>query len=392
MKKRTLCLLFALALLFSACAAPQSETLPTDTQPPETVTEPPTEPKFDITGEELMQEMKIGWNLGNTFDAPDGETSWGNPLTTPELLQAVKALGFNTIRIPISWGKHVSPAPEYTIEENFLKRVTTVVDQALDAGLYVIINSHHDNHIYSPTPDNAEAGMAYLSAVWTQVAENFKDRDHHLIFQTMNEPRVQGSAYEWWVDTKNEDCMASVEVVNQLNQAALDAIRATGGNNGDRFVIISPYAGNHMAASISRFKLPADSAEGRLIISVHAYTPYDLCLNTDPAKNTFDRKGLSEIRSFMGGLHARYVSKGIPVILDEMGCVYKENDEVRYQWAKNYIALAKEHGMVCCWWDNGSLAVGSEGFGLINRYKCTVYEKSQQVYQGLMEGLTAETE
>ena len=112
MKKRTLCLLFALALLFSACAAPQSETLPTDTQPPETVTEPPTEPKFDITGEELMQEMKIGWNLGNTFDAPDGETSWGNPLTTPELLQAVKALGFNTIRIPISWGKHVSPAPE----------------------------------------------------------------------------------------------------------------------------------------------------------------------------------------------------------------------------------------------------------------------------------------
>lgn len=339
-----------------------------------------------------MQEMKIGWNLGNTFDAPDGETSWGNPLTTPELLQAVKVLGFNTIRIPISWGKHVSPAPEYTIEENFLKRVTTVVDQALDVGLYVIINSHHDNHIYSPTPDNAEAGMAYLSAIWTQVAENFKDRDHHLIFQTMNEPRVQGSAYEWWVDTKNEDCMASVEVVNQLNQAALDAIRATGGNNGDRFVIISPYAGNHMAASISRFKLPADSTEGRLIISVHAYTPYDLCLNTDPAKNTFDRKGLSEIRSFMGGLHARYVSKGIPVILDEMGCVYKDNDEVRYQWAKNYIALAKEHGMVCCWWDNGSLTVGSEGFGLINRYKCTVYEKSQLVYQGLMEGLTAETE
>ena len=75
-----------------------------------------------------------------------------------------------------------------------------------------------------------------------------------------------------------------------------------------------------------------------------------------------------------------------------MGCVYKENDEVRYQWAKNYIALAKEHGMVCCWWDNGSLTVGSEGFGLINRYKCTVYEKSQLVYQGLMEGLTAETE
>lgn len=392
MEKRTLCLLFALALLFGACAAPQSETIPTDTQPTETVTEPPTEPKFQITGEELMQEMKIGWNLGNTFDAPDGETSWGNPVTTPELLQTVKALGFNTIRIPISWGKHVSPAPEYTIDETFMKRVTTVVDQALDAGLYVIINSHHDNHIYSPTPDNAGTGMEYLSAIWTQIAENFESRDHHLIFQTMNEPRVEGSAYEWWVDVKNEDCLASLEVVNQLNQAALDAIRATGGNNADRFVIVSPYAANNMAASTTRFRLPTDSADGRLIVSVHAYTPYDLCLNTDPTKNTFNMNGLSEIRSFMSGLHAKYIAKGIPVILDEMGCVYKENDEVRYQWAKNYISLAREYGLVCCWWDNGSLTVGSEGFGLINRYKCSVYEKSQLVYNGLMEGLTAEAE
>lgn len=392
MKKRILCLLAAAAVLLSACAAPRGETIPTQTQPQQTEPETTAPIKFDITGEELMQEMKIGWNLGNTFDAPDGETAWGNPFTTPELLQTVKDLGFNTIRIPISWGKHVSPAPEYTIDETFMKRVTTVVDQALDAGLYVIINSHHDNHIYSPTPDNAEAGMEYLSAIWTQIAGNFKDRDHHLIFQTMNEPRVEGSAYEWWVDVKNEDCLASLEVVNQLNQAALDAIRATGGNNGDRFVIVSPYAANNMAASTSRFKLPTDSAEGRIIVSVHAYTPYDLCLNTDPAKNTLSKDGISEIKSFMGGLHAKYVSKGIPVILDEMGCVYKENDEVRYQWAKNYIALAKEYGMVCCWWDNGSLTVGSEGFGLINRYKCTVYEKSQLVYNGLMEGLTAEAE
>jgi len=392
MTKRLLCLMLGLWLLLSAgCAPAAREAVPT-TEETQLQTEPATEPEKIFTGEMLMQEMKIGWNLGNTFDAPDGETTWGNPMTTPELLQTVKELGFGTIRIPISWGKHVSPAPEYTINEAFLDRITTVVDQALDAGLYVIINSHHDNELYSPTPDNQDRGCAYLSAIWTQIAENFKDRDHHLIFQTMNEPRVVGSSYEWWVDTKNEDCMASIEVVNQLNQAALNAIRATGGANADRFVIVSPYAANSKAASLSRFRLPEDSAQGRLIVSVHAYTPYDLCLNTDPSKNTFSVAGISEIRSIMAGLNHMYVKKGIPVILDEMGCVYKENDEVRYTWAKNYIALAREYGMVCCWWDNGSLTVGSEGFGLINRRKCTVYEKSQLVYKGLMEGLTAEAE
>ncbi len=376
-------MLLAVLLLLTACTAAPPQTAPSTA---------PTEPEGNtMTGEELMQELKIGWNLGNTFDAPDGEISWGNPFTTKELLEYVKELGFGTIRIPITWSSHVGPAPEYTVDENWMKRITTVVNDALDAGLYVIINSHHDNGVYSPTPDNAQRGTAYLSALWTQIGENFKDADYRLIFQTMNEPRVEGSSYEWWVDTQNPDALAAVEVVNQLNQAAVDAIRATGGNNADRFIIVSPYAGNHAAAMLPTFQLPEDPAE-KLIVSIHAYIPYDLALNLHSQKNSFNRKDEGEIRNLMASLNRYYVSKGIPVVIDEMGCLYKDNPEERREWARTYISLAKEYGMPCIWWDNGSITAGTESFGIVNRRKLSIYEISQPAYEGLMEGLLPQEE
>ena len=383
--KRGGSLLAALVLLLSmaGCAretAGGQSSVPTESTP---VTN-------TMTGEELMKELRIGWNLGNTFDAPDGETSWGNPFTTKELLEKVKELGFGTIRIPISWGNHVSPAPEYTIDEDFLKRVETVVQDALDAGLYVIINSHHDNDIYMPTPDNRQRGMEYLGAIWTQIGQRFRDADHHLIFQTMNEPRVVGSSYEWNIDTRNEDCMAAVEVVNELNQAALDAIRASGGRNTDRFVIISPYAANTQAATVSAFRLPEDSARDRLIVSIHAYTPYNLCLNTKSPDDQFTLTQLTEIKKFLKSVDYRFVQKGIPVIIDEMGCLDKENPDARYAWAKAYVSAAAEYAIPCVWWDNGAIHSSGENFGLIDRRKLEVYEESLSAYQGLMDGLNVQ--
>lgn len=385
--KRGLALLLALCLLLglTACGGNTEET----TLTPET-TEDPT-PQNTMTGEELMEQIKIGWNLGNTFDAPDGETAWGMPFTTQELLQKVKDLGFNAIRIPISWHKHVSEGPEYTIDETWMNRIDTVVNQALDCGLYVIINSHHDNSVYMPTPENQEDAVTYLTTIWKQIAEHFKDTDHRLIFQGMNEPRVEGTSYEWSVDTKNEASMAAVDVVNVLNQTVVDTIRATGGYNAERFIIVSPYAANSYAALISRFQMPEDPA-GKLILSIHAYTPYNLCLNTDTQFNSFGKSDYSDIKSFMRSLHSMYVEKGIPVIIDEMGCVNKDNPEDRYEWAKYYISTAKSYGLVCCWWDNGVTTQGTEGFGILNRRKLTVFEQSQRVYEGLMEGLAVTTE
>lgn len=343
-----------------------------------------------MTAMEFASEMKIGWNLGNTFDAPLGETTWGNPVTTYELLQKVKELGFETIRIPISWGKHVSPAPEYSIDEDFLKRVDTVVNDALDVGLRVIINSHHDNEIYLPSSENSQQAKGYLAAIWTQIGNHFVDAPYSLVFETMNEPRVVGTSYEWGIDLRNADCMAAVEVVNELNQAALDAIRATGGKNADRFVMISPYAASPNSAVSSSFMLPEDTAEAKLIVSVHSYAPYSFALDIHSGDTDFGRKDENEIKSILKSINHRFVKKGIPVVIGEMGCLNKNNPEDRYSWAKTFVSAAKEYGIPCIWWDNGQINGSQENFGLINRRTVTVYEQSQTVYQGLMDGLITE--
>lgn len=376
----SLLLAFSLFLSLAACGAELTETMPPSTAPTEDLY------KNTMTGEELMKEMKIGWNLGNTFDAPDGEMSWGMPATTKEMIEKVHELGFNTIRIPISWHKHVGPAPEYTIDEAWLERVETVVGYALDLGMYVIINSHHDNGVYYPAPENEENGKTYLNAIWTQIATHFKDADHHLIFQTMNEPRIEGASYEWSIDAKNPDCMAAVEVINQLNQTAVDAIRATGGRNAERWVIVSAYAGSPQSSITSKFRLPEDPA-GKLIVSVHAYSPYNLCLNVNSPESTYTDRMASDFTGFMKSVNYKFVKDGIPVIIDEMGCINKNNPDDRYAWAKAYVSAAKEYGMICIWWDNGIAEGSGELFGILNRRKLEVYEDSQSVLQGLMDGL-----
>lgn len=343
-----------------------------------------------MTAMEFAAEMKIGWNLGNTFDAPQGETAWGNPVTTGELIRYVKELGFETIRIPVSWGRHVSPAPEYTIDEDFLNRVDTVVNDALDAGLHVIINTHHDNDFYTPTPENSQRAKEYLTAIWTQIGNHFADASYRLIFETMNEPRVAGSAYEWNINLNNPDCLAALEVVNELNQTALDAIRATGGRNADRFVMITPYVASPTAAVTATFKLPEDSAQDKLLVSLHSYAPYRFALDIHSGDTDFGIQDENEIKSMLRSVNHRFVEEGIPVVFGEMGCLDKNNPEDRYAWAKTFVSAAKGYGIPCVWWDNGQIGGSQENFGMINRRSLVLYEQSKTAYQGLMDGLIAE--
>lgn len=338
-----------------------------------------------------MKDMRIGWNLGNTFDAPEGETAWGMPMTSQAMIEKLKELGFQTIRIPISWHKHVSPAPEYTINESFLNRVDTVVNWALDAGMYVIINSHHDNVVYYPSADNAQRGKEFLTAVWTQLGEHYKDASYKLIFQTMNEPRLEGTSFEWYIDPKNDKCLEAIEVVNQLNQTALDAIRATGGNNADRFVIVSPYCGSPDSTLISQYRLPTDSVEGKLIQSIHAYTPYNFALNQNKADavSTYTQTHRAEIKGKLKAVNYKFSKLGVSVIVDEMGCVNRDNPEDRYNWSKDFVSIAADYGMPCVWWDNLIVEGNGELFGLLNRRKVEVWPQSQRAYEGLMEGVKA---
>ena len=333
---------------------------------------------------QIMDQLGIGWNLGNSFDAPEGELAWGNPAAKAELFPMVKALGFDTIRIPISWGRHVSPEPEYRIDEAFLERVDQVVRQALDAGLYVIIDSHHDNSLYTPTPENADRGKAYLTAIWSQIAAHFAEVDERLIFQTMNEPRVEGTSYEWGLSLAKKEHREIVEVVNQLNQTALDAIRASGGYNESRYVLVCPYAGKLTSAANAEFRMPQDTAENRLMLSVHIYTPYDLCLNPDVARNTLGPRDMTTVKFELSTLDKWFVQKGIPVVIDEMGCTHKENPDARYEWAKGFIQLADSFGLPCVVWDNGYLHGDGDKFGLIDRVNLRIFPESECVYNGLM--------
>ena len=156
----------------------------------------------DTSPMELVKEMKIGWNLGNTLDATGGgvsvnsETSWGNPRTTQEMIDTVIDQGFNVIRIPVSWGGHMGGAPYYNVMPTWMDRVQEVVDYAYSRGVYVIINIHHEDWHF-PSEENKAAAAEQLAALWTAIATRFRDYDGHLIFEGMNEPRKTGTNVEW---------------------------------------------------------------------------------------------------------------------------------------------------------------------------------------------------
>ena len=344
----------------------------------------------------FVKEMKIGWNLGNTLDASDCtwltdelkyESAWCGVITTPRLITAVKEAGFNTIRIPVSWHNHTS-GEDFTISEVWMARVKEVVDMAINEGMYVILNVHHDvdTASYYPTTEHLDTSKHYLSCVWKQIAEKFADYDEHLIFETLNEPRMIGSNYEWWIDPNNESCKDAISCINELNQTALDAIRATAGNNPTRYVMVPGYDASPDGALNAGFSLPKDSAENKLIVSVHAYTPYDFALN-EGGTNKFDSDNASDVRGitgFMDQLYDRFIKNSIPVVIGEFGARAKSgNVQDRVDFSVAYIAAARARGITCCWWDNNAFIGNGENFGLIDR--ASSKWKFEEIVTGLMK-------
>lgn len=384
--KRLLSLALALVMIlcvFTACGAPA---------PKEPGEHNDLEISYtSISSSELVKEMGIGWNLGNTMDAPDGENAWGQPTTTPEMINKIKELGFNTIRIPVSWGKHTDE--EFNIDPEWIRRVQDIVDYAMDNDMYVIINSHHDNDFYIPTKNNdEERGEKFITAIWTQVAEYFKNYDQHLIFECMNEPRLVGTDWEWSIDITNKRCARAVEIINKYNQLFVNIVRESGGRNTDRFLMMSSYAGSPSTASIAEFIIPTDTVEDRLLLSTHSYSPYDLAMGDNPNNDKFDYNGKKSIEWSLNQLTEKFTNAGIPVVITEMGCINKYNPEERYNWGVYYVSKAKELGMVCVWWDNGHDDYGSETYGLFDRHNLKVYDSAQRVYEGLMDGLNGTAE
>ncbi len=305
----------ALAVSFSmtACANNTTDTSTSsdnNAEVSEVTTEAVSVPELTIPDNsiDMVKELKLGWNLGNTLDATGSglasENAWGQPTTTQEMIDFVKESGFTTIRIPVSWSNHTDA--EYNISENWMDRVEEVVNYAYNAGLYVIINSHHDNSKYYPSDEKIEESCKYLEVIWKQIAERFKDYDHRLIFEGMNEPRLEGTNKEWWFSSTDPEGVASIKCIVRLNQLFVDTVRASGGNNADRYLMVPSHAASADNALNDAFVMPTDTVENRLIVSVHAYSPYDFAMNANGYKE-WDGSHDNEL-NFMDKLKTKFCS------------------------------------------------------------------------------------
>ena len=360
--------------------------------------------------EAILEDMGLGWNLGNSLDATGGsgldtETSWSNPKTTQVLIDKVKSLGFNTVRVPVSWGKHVS-GDNYTIDSAWLARVKEVVDYCYKNDMYVILNIHHDTKSsasasgagYYPRSSAYSSSEEFVTSVWSQMAEYFKDYDYHLIFETLNEPRLIGTGYEWWFNKWSipSEVKDAIECINKLNQKAVDTIRNTGSNNRGRLIMCPGYDASIDGATVSGFKLPTDISgnKNRIAVSVHAYSPYNFAMNVGSGStSTYTSSIKDELQNLFSTLKSNFRDKGIPVVIGEFGSTDKNNTAERVKWATDYTALAKKNNIPCVLWDNNAFAVyngsnivlNSEYHGYINRKNNTVTSPAKDVIEALMK-------
>lgn len=360
--------------------------------------------------EAILEDMGLGWNLGNSLDATGGsgldtETSWSNPKTTQALIDKVKSLGFNTVRVPVSWGKHVS-GDNYTIDSAWLARVKEVVDYCYKNDMYVILNIHHDTKSsasasgagYYPRSSAFSSSEKFVTSVWSQMAEYFKDYDYHLIFETLNEPRLIGTGYEWWFSKWNipSEVKDAIDCINKLNQKAVDTIRNTGSNNRGRLIMCPGYDASIDGATVSGFKLPTDISgnKNRIALSVHAYSPYNFAMNVGSGStSTYTSSIKNELQDLFSTLKSNFRDKGIPVVIGEFGSTDKNNTAERVKWATDYTALAKKNNIPCVLWDNNAFAVyngsnivlNSEYHGYINRKNNTVTSPAKDVIEALMK-------
>ena len=353
---------------------------------------------FDTTIQpsKIIDEMGFGWNLGNSFDANNkksgdegliSETSWGNPKTTEKMITKLVQKGFKSIRIPVSWHNHIIDQ-KYTIDPKWMERVKKVVDICLKKGLYVIINVHHDQaekdiaygHGYYPLNQFKEESEKFLLNIWTQITVAFNNGyDHHLLFETLNEPRLRGdSVNEWVYNPGNADAEECIQVINEYNNLIHSVIRKSGGNNKVRFLLYTNGAAGFNFVTSDGFVLPEDTSYNtdnkRILVSVHMYSPYYFASNGDMTYNNFNMDYINELENSFHILKNKFVDNGHYVIITEMGASDKMNTDQRIAWGTFFVKRSRQLGMACVVWDNkrwNNDYDGDEKYGLYHRDKLT---------------------
>ena len=330
------------------------------------------------TARQAVGKMVIGWNLGNTLDAlgnrdktcvtpTDWETSWNQPVTTPQMIHAFKERGFNVIRIPVTWGPHLSQ--DNQIDEAWMNRVNEIVDYVINEGMYCIVNIHHDTGTHgwlNADPAKYPEISRRFRDIWQQVAERFKGYDEHLLFEAFNE----------MLDNKGTWDHSTVEnytAINLLAQDFVDVVRATGGNNEFRNLIITTYSANGGEITLSNYRLPGDVHPGHLIGEVHFYDPQDFCFpENKPTVYTDEYREIS--RTVINRVADHFDRLGIPVIIGEIAAFDKKNTPERVKFSTFVASEAKRRGIVLVWW-----------MGLLDRNTCQWAEPD--IVDALFEGL-----
>ncbi len=318
----------------------------------------------DITSMELVKDMGIGWNLGDTLDVcqadrdGDGkinehveegekvdETLWGNPKATKELFTALKEDGIKSVRIPVTWRDHMDA--EGNVDREWMDRVHEVVDYAYSQDMYVILNVHHDGGgdpkfgawIIEGAKNDKENTLKRYKKLWSQITEEFKDYGDKLVFESMNEVGFDGVAEN-----------IAYNLLNEFNQAFVDLVRNSGGNNGSRHLLIAGYWTDIARTCSGSFKMPSDSA-GRCIVSVHYYTPWEFC--TTNIHNTWGTDAeVKQMEDLYGMMKTNFVDKGIPVIIGEYAASGNDKASCIF-FIEKMVKLCSDYGMAPYYWDNG---------------------------------------
>jgi len=341
--------------------------------------------------QQVASKMKVGWNLGNTLEAIGGETAWGGAYTTQKLIDSVKAAGFNTVRLPVAWFCH-SDTVTSTIDKAWIARVKEIVDYCIKDSMYVIMNAHWDkgwleNRVNAANKDQVNKRQ---QAYWTQIANYFKDYDEHLLFAGANEPNVEDAT--------------SMSVLLSYHQTFINAVRATGGNNRSRTLVIQGPSTDIAKTNKLMTTMPVDQIENRLIAEVHYYTPWNFCgMNKDEnwgkmfyywgkghhSTTETDRNSSwgeeNDMDRLLDLMKTKFVDKGIPVIIGEFGAFKRKislpSDQALHiasieYYYRYFVKSAMSKGIIPYCWD--------VNHGIFNRGQAKIIDNG--VLNAIMQG------
>lgn len=330
-----------------------------------------------LTPQQAVQLMSPGWNLGNSFDAAPNETSYGNPSPSQTLINAVHAAGFKTLRLPVTWTDHIGAAPSYTIDSAWMAKVAQTAQWAVDAGMYVFVNTHHEadgngGWVSFPSATSAAQSVAAeVTAVWTQIAAAFQSFDSRLMFECFNEPNEAGGGNTSQAQTD----------LNMYLEACFKAIRATGGANATRTVMIQPVGASPIQSGIQAMQKVSFINDPNLVISLHTYYPTNFGLSTTPYA-----WGSASDYSDMQNSIAQQIRVWLPtqvVFIGEWGSMTAQATANRAAHALAYAQDTTTAGLVPVWWDNGGS--GTSSFAIFDRTSGA--QTQSTIVSGIMTGV-----